>query len=212
MTILNDAIFPLDASYGTSGGDRFRTEIEQLSSGAEQRNSVWAQGLARWNVRVGRKQIGSLERLRHFHRRMKGRAYGFRFADPIDYQTGPFGGENSATDQVIGLSDGIETRFRFAKSITLDGYTETRITRRVRADSVLTAIDGAPVASGFTIDDVAGWLIFDAPPVAGASITAGWRFDRAARFASDVLDITVDGYQQGLAASITINELREDDA
>ena len=72
------------------------------------------------------------------------------------------------------------------------------------SDSVLVAVTGAPAA--FTLDG--GEVVFDAPPADGAAVTAGFRFDVPVRFDTDRLEVSLDHFGAGLAASVPLVEVR----
>jgi uncharacterized protein (TIGR02217 family) len=51
-------------------------------------------------------------------------------------------------------------------------------------------------------------VVLDAAPAPGADVTAGFRFDTAARFDTDQLDITADGFKTGDIPSVPLVEVR----
>ena len=67
------------------GGPTFSTSVVALKSGHEQRNQNWSRGRGSWDF------PSALEEIRHsaaviaFFRVVKGRAFGFRFRDPLDF-------------------------------------------------------------------------------------------------------------------------------
>lgn len=54
-----------------------------------------------------------------------------------------------------------------------------------------------------------GWIVFDAAPPPGATVTAGFLFDVPVRFAEDRLDITGLSFAAGEAPSVPLVEIRE---
>ncbi len=54
-----------------------------------------------------------------------------------------------------------------------------------------------------------GAVVFDAAPVAGAGVTAGFRFDVPVRFAEDRLEVSAARWLAGEVASVGLLEVRE---
>lgn len=123
-----------------------------------------------------------------------GPARAFRLRDPFDHA-----GDNV----VLGTGDGSGARFRLVKRY---GEIVRRITRPV-AGSVRVAVDGLET-SAFTLA-AGGWVTLDAPPAAGAVVTASFAFDVPVRFAEDRLNVSRATYMAGAAASVPLIEVRE---
>lgn len=203
--------FPVAASYGTQGGPQYLTEIARLASGSEEANAVWSEGLGRWRIQIGNKRIEDLERVQHFLHRVRGRARGFLIRDPLEHKSCLISQDIAGSDQLLGTGDGSTVRFRFVVTRTLDGWTRSFVTRRVVASSVLVEVAGVPVASGFSVDDTAGWLTLDTPPAVGVDVRAGWHFLKPVRFEADWNPATLDNFRQGTAQTLTVREIREED-
>lgn len=82
----HNVIFPEDISYGSSGGPGFNTSIIELASGAEQRNVNWKQQRAEYDVSHGIKTREQMEHLLEFFTARRGKAFGFRFKDWMDFE------------------------------------------------------------------------------------------------------------------------------
>ena len=54
-----------------------------------------------------------------------------------------------------------------------------------------------------------GAVEFDAPPPAGAAVTAGFRFDVPVRFAEDRLEVNAAAFAAAEAVSVPLVEVRE---
>jgi uncharacterized protein (TIGR02217 family) len=115
-------------------------------------------------------------------------------------------GVHAATDQAIGSADGSTDGFALVKSY---GTGEQRRITRPVAGTVRVAVDGAELASGWTIEDK-GVIRFDAPPANGAAVTAGFLFDVPVRFANDQIEVNRSTFLAGEAPSVPLIEVRED--
>lgn len=78
--------FPTDISYGSNGGPGFLTNILELASGHEQRNIEWSLAKAKYDVQYGIKTREQMQDVLDFFYARRGRGYGFRFKDWMDYQ------------------------------------------------------------------------------------------------------------------------------
>ena len=70
------------------------------------------------------------------------------------------------------------------------------------------AVAGVPKVSGWSLLPL-GIVQFDAPPVVGAVITAGFRFDLPVRFAEDRIEVSRASFAAGEAPSVPLIEIRE---
>jgi uncharacterized protein (TIGR02217 family) len=208
MTHFHNTRFPVDISYGSSGGPEFATTILTLASGYEQRNINWSQARARYNVAYGVRTDAQLETLLSFFRARQGRAYGFRYKDWTDYRTASSGTPITATDQQIALGDGVTVSFPLIKTYTSGTQSYARRIYTPVAGSVLVALAATPVATGWSVNDTTGILTFTTPPAQGVSITAGFEFDVPARFDTDTLSISLDSYGIGSVQDVPVVEIR----
>ena len=109
---------------------------------------------------------------------------------------------------MLDEGDGVATRFQLVKSY---GEDEDALIRRITqpvAGSVIVAVDGVPVATGWSID-AGGGVVFDVAPDEGAVVTAGFRFDVPVRFEEDRLNVSRATFLAGEAASVALVEVRE---
>lgn len=203
----HDVVFPLDISYGAVSRPTYSTEVIETTSGAEQRNSLWAYPKLEFEVGQGLRSIADVKALLSFFHARKGQANGFRFRDCFDHSTAPTGAEVSATDQTIGVGDGQSAEFELIK--TYDGEGARRITRPV-VSSVKIAVDGAAQVAGWSVDAATGVVQFDTPPGAGLSVTAGFLFDVPARFQSDALEVSFARFEAGEIPTVALIEIPDD--
>jgi uncharacterized protein (TIGR02217 family) len=78
--------FPTDISQQSAGGPSFMTIIVALWSKAERRIVTRAQSRLSWNVSHGVKSQATIEPLIAFFYAREGRARGFRYQDPTDFE------------------------------------------------------------------------------------------------------------------------------
>lgn len=205
MTAFHDVRFPLSIGLSARGGPERRTEIVPLASGREERNAVWAGGRRRWDAAPGVRSLDDAAALIAFFEARRGRLHAFRFADPLDHKSCAPSAEPAADDQLLGEGDGAQTEFPLIKTY---GAGETAWPRTIThpvAGSVLVMVGGSP--AGFTLED-GGVIALDTPAQPGAAVTAGYRFDTPARFDSDRLEITLDGFRAGDLGPVPLIEVR----
>lgn len=191
--------FPTDISYGASGGPEYSTDIVEIASGFEQRNSNWSSARARYNVAHGVKTKTQLDALIAFFRARKGRAEGFRFKDWSDYQ---------ALDEMIGTGDGTTTIFQLKKAYTSGSITESRDIHKPVSGTVKIYVDAVEQTSGVTIDTTAGTVTFSTASDVDAIISADFEFDVPVRFDTDRLSASLDNYGSHSWHDIPLIEIR----
>ncbi|MEM0984637.1 MAG: DUF2460 domain-containing protein [Pseudomonadota bacterium] len=202
LSNFHDVRFPMALAFGAVGGPVRRTNVVTLASGREVRNSVWANARRRWDVGSAVERLDELNALIAFFEARKGRFHGFRFRDFADDRSCAPEQTPAGTDQLLGIGDGQETEFQMVKHY---GSTRRPIVKPV-PDTELIAIDGAQVAD-YTLETSTGLVTFDSAPPPGASITAGYRFDCAARFDSDSIDASLEAFGAGRIISVPILEI-----
>lgn len=201
LSNFHDVSFPASLAFGASGGPERRTQVTQLASGSEVRNAIWAGARRRWDVGSAIASLDDLHGLITFFEARRGRLHGFRFRDFADDRSCPPQQVPRATDQVIGSGDGAQVAFQLVKAY---GGVLRTIVKPV-AGSVLVAVDG--VEAAFTVDAGTGVVTLPAPPAAGAEVTAGYRFDCAARFDADRLEAVLEAFGAGRVVSVPLIEL-----
>lgn len=202
MQAFDDVLFPLALGREAEVSPGFATAIVTSAGGHEARNAGWHGARTRYDAGPGVRSEADIAELLAFFRARLGAARGFRLRDPFD---GASADPVTPLDQVIGTGDGQARGFALVKHY---GDQARRITRPV-AGSVRVAVNGVETA-GFTLGAL-GRVTFDAPPPAGAAITAGFVFDVPVRFAEDRLNVARATFLAGAAASVPLIELREDD-
>jgi uncharacterized protein (TIGR02217 family) len=200
--------FQAAIGFGSTGGPQFSTSIVELASGYEQRNVNWSQARARYNLGSGVKSENDLALIAAFFLARRGRAYGFRFKDFADYKSSAPSAGVTALDQIIGMGDGVAVDFPLFKTYASGAETFVRSITKPVENTVIVALDGVEIASGWEVDLTTGVVTFDDPPGADVTVTAGFEFDVPVRFADDALDISAETFGAGQAPDIPIVEIR----
>lgn len=204
MSAFHDVLFPLSVGLGARGGPERFTEIVELASGHEERNSPWAHSRRRWDAGPGVRSADDLALLTAFFEARRGRLHAFRFRDPADHASCLPSAQVSASDQLLGLGDGTRTHFSLLKRYGEGQGGYLRPIALPVAGSVLVAVNGA--AADFTLDGAE--IVLAEPAPDGASVSAGFRFDVPVRFDTDRLEIALDAFRAGAVFSVPLVEVR----
>lgn len=206
----HEVLFPLDVSLRGSGGPSRLTEIVTLASGREHRNSRWADSRRRYDAGFGIRTLDALHATLSFFEERRGRLYGFRYRDRIDHLSGPPSRAVSATDQPLGIGDGVTRVFQLAKTYGSGPLPYRRVIAKPRAESVRVAVAGIVVPSSkVTCDATTGLLTFatGAVPAPGATVTAGFAFDVPVRFDTDDLSVDLQAFTAGEIPKVPLIEI-----
>lgn len=210
MANFHDVRFPASISFGSSGGIERRTEIVELVSGYEERNSPWAHSRRRYDAGLGVRSLDDLDAVLAFFEARRGRLYGFRWKDWLDHKSCAPSGVPAPTDQKLLATSLPTTRWKLTKTyFDMAGSYARPIVRPVVA-SVRVAVDGVELVAGgdFIVDPVTGDVEMAAAPPIGAAVTAGFEFDVPVRFDTDVIEVNLAAFQAGEIPSIPIVEVR----
>jgi uncharacterized protein (TIGR02217 family) len=194
----HEVSLPARLAFGSTGGVERRTEVVTLGSGFERRSTPWAQGRRRWLIGASLRSLADMAELVAFFEARRGRLYGFRFRDFMDFRSGAPGAMPAATDQAIGTGDGTTTQFQLVKG--------ERVIAKPVAGSVIVAVDGAPAAA--EVEPATGLVTLNAAPAEGAAVTAGFLFDVPVRFDADRIDVTLESFDAGRMAAVPLVEVR----
>lgn len=201
--------FPDNISRGARGGPERRTQIVELASGREERNSPWAGSRHRYDASYGIRRADDLAAVKAFFEARQARLFGFRWKDWADYKSCLPSGSPTPQDQIIGQGDGDAVEFQLVKHYESGAQAYTRTIAKPVQGTVRIALDGAEELSGWAVSTATGIVTFDSAPGAGVIITAGFEFDVPVRFDTDALDVTLDIERLGSIASIPLVEIRE---
>lgn len=204
--------FPTGIALGATGGPERRTDIVTLSTGHEERNARWADSRRRYNAGYGVRSLDDLYEVIGFFEERRGRLFGFRWRDFLDWKSCEPSAEPSPLDQVIGTGDGESATFALSKTYGSVHAPYVRTIRKPVAGSVRVAIAGEELAEGvaWSCDSTEGLVTFDAAaiPAEGAVVTAGFSFDVPVRFDTDRLDVNLAAFEAGEIPAIPLIEIR----
>lgn len=212
MPAFDEVQFPTGISYGVLGGPRRRTEIATLASGAEERNSLWADSRREYNAGYGIKSHDDLHAVLAFFEARLGQGRAFRFRDWADYKSCPPLQPPTPSDQVLGTGSGALATFQLVKIYASGAQSWTRTIKKPVPGTVRVAVGGVEQLLGieFTVDVTAGIVTFESGylPGPGAAVTAGFEFDVPVRFNSDYLAVNLSQFEAGEIPDIPIIEVR----
>lgn len=203
--------FPLETSVKASGGPERRTDIVITATGREERNQRWAASRRKFDAGYGVKSFAQLSDVIAFFEERRGRLYGFRFRDRLDWQSCRPGAAISPADQPLGVGDGARAAFPLVKRYGSNHAPYDRAITKPVAGSVRIAVGAVEKTAGshFTVDDATGIVTFLAGsiPATGAAVTAGFAFDVPVRFDTDWLDIDIEAFEAGAIPKIPLIEI-----
>ena len=206
MTDFHEIRFPTDVARGARGGPQRLTQIVTLASGREVRNSRWAHSRRRYDAGVGIRTLDALAAVVAFFEERRGRLYGFRWRDQLDWKSGPPSQTPAATDQVIGTGNGVTATFQLCKHYGTGIATYRRpITKPLPGEVLVAVTDPAHVACDVTtglVSFAAGHL-----PGPGAVVSAGFLFDVPVRFDIDAIEVDLSAFEAGEIPRIPIVEI-----
>lgn len=209
MDGFHDVSFPLAVALGSSGGPERRTEIITLGSGREERNQRWADSRRRYDAGTGVKSIDDLYKVVDFFEERRGRLFGFRFHDPLDFKSCEPGESVDRSDQVLGVGDGVATDFALIK--TYGGAFEPyqRAIALPKGGTLVVDVAGLERIEGadFSFSDGVITFFASSVPPLGAEVRAGFAFDVPVRFDTDRLDVNLSQFAAGAIPSIPMVEI-----
>ena len=197
--------FPTDQAYGTEGGPGYDTAIIETASGAEHRVARHAAARHVYDAAHNVRTVQAITDVLNFYHARRGAAASFRYKDWGDYATTASactheGSTVTNLDEVIGQGDAIETQFQLRKAYQDDAFGVTRTITLPIESSVVIAVAGVGLASGWSVNETTGIVTFSSAP--SGEITAGFEFDVKVRFAKEV-------DTQGLRRAIQAHEMHE---
>lgn len=202
--------FPANLSFGAVGGPERRTDIVELASGHEERNTPWSQSRRRYDAGSGLRSLDDVAGMIGFFEARDGQVHGFRWKDWADFKSCAPSKSVSFEDQTLGLGDGTTRAFQLLKKYgdSARGF-ERKVSKPV-SGTVLVGISGEPrqEAIDWDIDLSTGIVTFKRPPDVGARVTAGFEFDVPVRFDTDRIVTSVSSFQAGEIPSVPVVEVR----
>lgn len=202
MADFHNVRLPDEIEQGAHGGPTFSTNVTSISSGAEQRNSLWDRARLQWDVGYGIQSQADYQDILSFFYARRGKAYGFLFKDWSDF---------SATDELIGVGNSINRIFRLRKNYHSGSESFPRAITHPIGDTIELKVDNVLVSeSDYTVDPF-GIIRFDVghAPTLGQEITWSGEFDVPVRFDVDDFDLTLSALASGTVSALPIIEIRE---
>ena len=204
-SFMDDVVFPVHISFGSTGGPDWPVDIVTLGSGREERNMSWSAPLRSYDAKYGVRTHDELYEILSLYHVAMGRLRGFRLLDWSDYRSCAPLRAPQALDQSLGTGDGVTTTFLISKRYTIGPHSFDRRIAKPFGE-ILIAIDGQPQGSGFSVSPSAGLVSFATAPRPGAAISWGGQFHVPVRF-DGRLDQTLRS-TIGDIPSIPLKELR----
>lgn len=207
MSDFDEVRFPDVVARGALGGPERRTEIVELTSGFEERNTPWADSRRKYDVGSGIRHPDHLADVIAFFEARSGRLRGFRFKDWADFKSCKPSLVPGPMDQFLGVADGTTTKFQLVKAYSSGGRSWQRMITKPVAGSVEIAVAGVTQPSGWSVDLSSGVVTFDIAPASG-NVTAGFEFDVPVRFDTDLIQASLRELKLGEIRAIPIVEVR----
>ena len=211
MPAFHEIRFPLDISMHASGGPERRTDIVATGSNREERNARWANSRRKYDAGYGVKSLAAISAVVGFFEERRGRLYGFRWRDRLDFKSCAPNATPTPLDQRIAAGDGATLVFALAKAYGVAFSPYARAISKPVDGSVRVAVNGVEKTAGvdFNADATTGLVAFlpgKAPP-AGAAVSAGFLFDVPVRFDTDYLEVDLSAFQAGDIPKIPLIEI-----
>ena len=202
--------FPADLSFGSVGGPERRTDIVQLTSGFEERNTPWAHSRRRYDAGLGLRSLDDVENLIGFFEARQGQLHGFRWKDWADFKSALPSRTIAPGDQVIAIGDGATRAFQLTKTYRSGDETYARPITKPVSGTVVAAVQDVQQFEGvdFDIDLGTGIITFVEPPIGGVDISAGFEFDVPVRFDTDRIHVSVASFKAGQVPDVPVVEVR----
>jgi uncharacterized protein (TIGR02217 family) len=210
MPDFHEVRFPLDVARGARGGPERQTQIVTLASGREVRNSRWAHSRRRYDAGLGIRNLDALAAVVSFFEERRGRLHGFRWRDQLDWKSCAPSQQPAATDQVIGIGDGVAATFQLCKVYGTGASAYSREIAKPCDGTIKIAMDSVELSgSAFSCNLSTGQVTFAAgsiPPPA-AVVTAGFAFDVPVRFDTDAIEVDLSAFAAGEIPRVPVIEI-----
>lgn len=208
MSGFHDISFPAKIARGALGGPHRQTNVQTRANGIEARNIALLHSRRRWEIATAGSSLDELHELTAFFEARMGRAYAFRFSDPLDHKSCLPSANPSFSDQIIGTGNGTTTIFKLVKKYgdSANGYF--RPIKLPILNSVQIGVAGIlRAANTYSVNYQTGEITFNVAPINGAIISAGFAFDNMVRFDIDALEMSLDSTSTGRITSIALIEV-----
>ena len=205
-SFMDDVIFPVNISRGSSGGPDWMVDIVELASGREERNTPWTAPLRSYDAKYAVRTHDEMYKVLELYHVAMGPLRGFRLLDWSDYRSGPPQTAPTMLDQVLGTGNNVTTVFELKKKYTVGAATFSRRINKPYG-AILVAKAGVLQTGGVTVDLTLGTVTFAVAPTAGQALKWGGQFHVPVRFDGKLTNIDLQGAFENIA-SIPLKELR----
>lgn len=191
-----DIVFPESISIKSSYIIEYNTIINKSKNGGELRISNYDYPLLSYNVVNDLKTKKELEEIINFFKLVKGRAYGFKFKDWLDYK---------AINQNIAIANGEQTEFQLIKTYNINNKIQIR--KITKPENVSVFVNQQNITQNININYSNGIITFNTPPEKDSIITATFDFYVPVRFDNDKIEIIMKNDKVGEIKDLKIVEL-----
>ena len=191
-----DIVFPESISMKSSYIIEYNTIINKSKNGNELRISNYDYPLLSYNVINEIKTKTELEDIINFFKLVKGRAYGFKFKDWLDYKV---------INQNIAVADGEQKDFQLIKTYNINNKLQTRKITKPKQVSIF--INNQNITTNISINYENGIITFNTPPEKDTIISASFEFYVPVRFDNDKIEIVMKNEKVGEIKDLKIVEL-----
>ena len=191
-----DIVFPESISMKSSYIIEYNTIINKSKNGNELRISNYDYPLLSYNVINDIKTKKELEDIINFFKLVKGKAYGFKFKDWLDYKV---------INQNIAIADGEQTNFQLIKTYNTNNKLQIRKITKPKQVNIFT--NNQDITETVNINYENGIITFNTPPEKGTTISASFEFYVPVRFDNDKIEIVMKNEKVGEIKDLKIVEL-----
>ncbi len=207
----HEIIFPSRLTFGSFAGLERKTDIIQMASGYEQRNTSWQQARRRYKLNAGPRPLAELYDLMAFFEARQGPLIGFRWRDWLDCKSCAPHKTTAPTDQICAPIDDENHIFALQKTYGAVPDQTKRLITKPRDKSVKVAVDNVALAQGdYSIDTMTGHITLVQAVTENQVVTAGFEFDVPVRFDTDRLEVELVDVKVARVSALPMIELRLD--
>jgi uncharacterized protein (TIGR02217 family) len=174
----DEVVFPKVASYATADAQGLRGEYFEDAAGQIAHVADEADPRQRFDLSLRTMKGPDVAAIMAFWRARGGGRRGFRYEAFSDFTSKADGRSAPGfLDQLIGIGDGVTTKFQVVKNYISGSSVETRVLTKIQPGSLVIGVNGAQQApSAFAADLTTGLVTFVSAPGVGTAVTAGYRF------------------------------------
>tara|TARA_R100000458_G_C8278525_1_gene254899 strand:+ start:16765 stop:17733 length:969 start_codon:yes stop_codon:yes gene_type:complete len=213
-------VFPLDISYGSSGGPGYKTVIQSTDSGHEFRVSSWDNPRHRYDASYGVKSLDDMYTVIKFYHAREGALHGFLWKDALDYSTDSTARGTAAFGDVsLGTFSTAGNTIQLRKGYVNGSTTKYRTITKPISGTVVVGWDSngdgtiTNQTSGWSVDTATGLITITDSSANSKTIKAGCQFYVPVRFgegADETLSASIDSFEIASIGSIPIVEIKDD--